>query len=131
MPKLKLFTPALIWVCIIFYLLVIPGKRIPKGGIFSIPNFDKFVHASLFGMQVLLAAVPFLKTKYRSKQLYFTIAAAAIVYGIVMEFVQKYFTADRAFDIWDMVADAFGAFTGAILLNLYSKREMRNRQPAA
>ena len=127
-PKLKLFAPAVIWFFVIFYLLVMPGDKIPRGGIFSIPNFDKFVHASLFGMQVLLASFPFFRSKYASAGLFFKIAIGAIVYGIAMEFVQEYFTPDRDFDILDMVADSVGALTGFACMNFLYKRMQRKQQ---
>lgn len=128
MPKIKLFVPAVIWFFIVFYLLIMSGKKIPHNGIFSIPNFDKFVHASLFGMQVLLACFPFVRSNTASKALFLKITIAAVLYGIAMEFVQKYFTTDRAFDFWDMLADAVGATTGYWCMVFWYKRMLRKQQ---
>jgi VanZ family protein len=104
------------------------GKKIPHSGIFSIPNFDKFVHASLFGMQVLLACFPFFRSNSASARLFFKITIGVVLYGIAMEFVQKYFTTDRAFDFWDMLADAVGAFTGYLCMSFWYKRILRKQQ---
>jgi len=41
------------------------------------------------------------------------IAAACLLYGLVMEFVQKYWVPLRTFDTGDVIADAVGAFGGA------------------
>lgn len=127
MPKLKLFIPALVWVALIYILLTMPGKDVPSGGIFDIPNFDKLVHAGLFGMLVLLATFPFFRSKYASAVLFLKITLLAILYGVAMEFVQKYFTVDRDFDIWDMVADAFGALVGFAWITMRYKRFLRKR----
>jgi len=127
-PKTKLFIPAVIWFFVIFYLLIMPGKKIPHGGIFGIPNFDKLVHASLFGMQVLLAGFPFVKSATASKVLLLKISVAAVLYGIAMEFVQKYFTTDRAFDYWDMLADAVGALAGYWCIIFWYKKILRKQQ---
>lgn len=51
------------------------------------------------------------KIDYKSF-LYLIIALTAILYGVAMEFVQKYFTIDREFDVNDMLADAVGAAGG-------------------
>jgi len=34
------------------------------------------------------------------------------VYGVCMEFVQKYFVVNRSFDIGDIIADAIGCIIG-------------------
>lgn len=99
----------------------------PSGGIFNIPNFDKLVHAGLFGMLVLLTIFPFFRSKYGSSGLFLKITLLAILYGVAMEFVQKYFTADRDFDVWDMVADSFGAIVGLIWMNMRYKRFLRKQ----
>jgi len=41
-------------------------------------------------------------------------AVAGITYGIVMEFIQKYFIPNRSFDIGDIIADAAGSLLGLI-----------------
>ena len=51
----------------------------------------------------------------------------ACIVGVAMEFVQKYFTVDRDFDIWDMVADAFGALVGFAWITMRYKRFLRKR----
>jgi VanZ family protein len=124
-PKLKLFIPAVLWFIIIFILLMMPGDDIPKAHFFDIVYFDKWVHAGLFGMQVLLASFPFFKGQYNFRRIAVNITVGAVVYGVAMEFVQKYFTSDRAFDIWDMAADTFGAVMGCLFMVVLYKRKLR------
>jgi VanZ family protein len=128
-PKVKLFIPAFIWFVIIYILLTMPASKIPRVHLFS--NFDKLVHAGLFGMQVLLVSLPFFRTKYAALRLFLFIAIGATVYGIAMEFVQKYFTPDRDYDNWDILADTVGAAAGLVFTNIYYKRFLKKAKVSA
>ncbi len=48
------------------------------------------------------------------KRVFILIAAGWLVYGIGMEFVQKYLVANRSFDGKDIIADGVGCVTGLI-----------------
>jgi VanZ family protein len=81
-----------------------------------IPLFDKWIHAGIFmilsmllcwGVYKIKGASPILKTYF------LRIAVGCLVYGIIMEFVQKYFVPERSFDIGDIIADGAGAFLGS------------------
>jgi VanZ family protein len=50
----------------------------------------------------------------KGKRMYFWIAVSGLVYGIGMEFVQKYFIPNRSFDPGDIAADALGCAAGFI-----------------
>jgi VanZ family protein len=103
------FVPAFIWAIIIIVLLVMPSQDIPSNPIFDKIYFDKWVHAGLFGMMNLLLAPPLFKTKYSSIKIYLCNTLCVIAFGVAMEYVQKYLTTDRDFDVLDMVADGIGA----------------------
>lgn len=45
----------------------------------------------------------------------------ACLYGIAMEFIQKYFIPNRDFDIYDIAADCVGALGGFILVRIIVK----------
>jgi len=126
-PKFKFFIPAIIWFFVIIYLLVMPGDDIPSAPFFDLIYFDKWVHAGIFGLEVILVCAPFFKTPYASLSLFVKIAVGVTCYGVIMEFVQK-LTPDRDFDVWDMVADAFGAFIACILVNMYYKKFKAKQQ---
>ena len=102
------FLPAIAWFIIINILLLLPGKDLPKDPFLEEIYFDKWVHISIFGMLTFLAAYPLIKLKKLSPKILLNITIASILYGILMEYAQKYLTADRAFDIYDMIADAAG-----------------------
>ena len=84
--------------------------------------FDKWVHAGLFGMLTLLCVYPFLKTEKLTPKLLSFITAACTLYGIIMEYAQRYLTADRAFDISDMISDAAGCAGAFLFIIWFNKR---------
>ncbi len=99
---------AIIWFAISFYLLTIPGKRLPQIGWLDKLHADKLVHITMFFVLSYLFIYPVKKSQNRDFWM-ITICFAAIIYGIAMEFVQKYFIPFRSFDVNDMIADAVGA----------------------
>ena len=108
-PKTLLFIPAIIWLIISFILLTLPGSDIPKASFLDLIYFDKWVHIGMFGLLTILWCYPFFKTTMASRIFFLRITLIIISYGILMEFVQKFFASERSFDITDMIADAVGA----------------------
>ena len=123
------FLPAIVWFLIIFILLMLPGKDLPKEDFLSGIYFDKWVHAGLFGGLVFLFNYPFRNNIGYKSSFYISIVIAAIIYGIAMEFAQKYLTADRDFDVNDMVADAAGAILGYLFFRLVVVKLQRKNKP--
>lgn len=106
-----------------------PGKDIPREDFLSVIYFDKWVHAGLFGGLVFLFSYPFKdKVAYKSS-FYLVIVVLAILYGVGMEFVQKYFTVDRDFDVNDMIADAVGAIAGYFFFRFVCVRFAQKNKP--
>jgi len=106
--------PALLWTIFIFVLLTLPGKLLPKEDSF-IPNLDKFIHVLLFGSFVFLWCMYYASKQEKDdnlKPLFIRILVIGCVYGIAMEYIQKYFIPNRYFDIYDIVADTLGALAG-------------------
>jgi VanZ family protein len=113
--------PALIWTIIIFILLALPGNLLPNENHFNIPNLDKYVHITLFGSFVFLWSFYYLVKQEKNNNSYrqsVVILIVACLYGIAMEYVQKYFIPNRYFDIYDIVADIVGAVTGFLFVRL-------------
>ena len=117
------------WTLLIFILLIIPQEDIPGDDIFSITDFDKLVHAVLFGVFVWLWANWYRgrgKVQVRNT-VTVIITITACIYGIAMEFFQKYFT-NRQFDDGDILADIIGALAGALIFSWFKKiSPYRNR----
>ncbi len=123
--RISWFIPAILWLLTSTILLVLPGDDLPSSGIFGIQNFDKLVHLGMFALLTFLFAYPFLKIGVEIKSLKKTtlvITLLVVTYGILMEFVQKYWTSDRMFDYVDILFDSLGSFIGGnVLLFFYKK----------
>lgn len=110
--KFRHFFPGLSLFIIVTVLLCLPGSDLP-GGWFSahIPQFDKLVHIGLFTALCLSISYPIRysnQDKTRQRQYLLLIALGGIVYGTVMELVQKYWVTGRSFEIYDILADSMG-----------------------
>ncbi len=108
----KKFLPGIAWFFIVGILTLMPGSDIPKvGWLDKIKNFDKVVHAGLFGGLTFLFCLPYFKSAFsyhRKINHFIRVALAAIVWGITVEFLQKYFVPGRSFDLSDWAADSAG-----------------------
>ena len=110
------------WTLIIAILLSLPGTMLPSEAHFSIPEFDKLVHISLFGGFVLSWNFYLSKRSVLSPRLlrwFFLVFILGNSFGIGMEFVQKYFIPFRDFDTVDIIADMIGAGIGYGISNVY------------
>ena len=113
--RLYNFIPAFIFFLFTFFLFTIPGKEIPQFKWDDLIKVDKLVHFGLFFILLVLLSFPFNKTTLDNKTrlkwfLVFTISG--IVYGIAIEYIQKYFILDRTFSVFDIMADAIGCIVG-------------------
>ena len=124
-----------IWVifemAIVFILLSVPASNFhAQSNWFGNFPVDKLVHVCLFGSLSFSILVHFEKSKYAILK---TIRANAyvlifcILYGIVMEYYQKYYVPSRGFDVNDMLADAVGAIIALPLLYNLRKRNLSNK----
>ena len=107
------------WFIVTTVLLVLPvSPDEEESWITRIPLFDKWIHAGLFIILSILLCWGIYKIRGRSPQLrtyFLRIAFGCLIYGIVMEFVQKYFIPQRSFDVGDIIADGAGAFVGSLI----------------
>jgi uncharacterized membrane protein len=111
--SLKKFIPGIAWFFLILVLICLPGSRIPSVETWlNDIYFDKWVHAGLFGMLVFLFIYPIYKKMILPLQVKrnwaIKIAIAAVIWGLTTELIQKFFIAERSFDIYDLAADTAG-----------------------
>ncbi|HVU84071.1 MAG TPA: VanZ family protein, partial [Puia sp.] len=114
--------PAIGWTLLVILLLSLPGTMLPNESHFTIPQFDKFVHITLFGGFVLLWNFYLSRRPLSTKELlrwFFFIFMLGNALGIGMEFVQKYWIPFRDFDTEDIIADMIGAGLGYGISNLF------------
>ena len=104
------FVIAVIWLIVATVLHIIPGSSLPKDTWLSQIKIDKWVHIAIFFIMVIVWFLALRKryTLATQRQLLLSVVLASMTYGVVMEFVQKYFVINRSFDLWDLVADAAG-----------------------
>lgn len=119
----KYSLPAAIgWTLLIAVMCLINFKAMPSIGI---GGADKYVHILFhFGFTVLWF-LHFQRPNQFDKVLW-RVFAASFAYGIAIEIAQELFTDSRHADIYDVIANMSGAFTGVSVImigNFYSKRK--------
>lgn len=83
-----------------------------KNKIISIANTDKLVHFSFYFILTLLL----LKSiQTISKFKYLIVIALSLIYGIIIEIFQTYFTSTRSGDLFDVIANFTGIICAIIL----------------
>ena len=108
----KKFLPGIAWFFIILIVCCLPGRDIPAIGWLDSIHFDKVVHIGLFAILVFLFSFPFFGFKLViSKRIMYVlwIMILASLFGLAIEFIQKYFVIGRTFDLLDWAADSLGA----------------------
>ncbi|MGC4037993.1 MAG: VanZ family protein [Chitinophagaceae bacterium] len=118
LKKINYLPFAITWFIILTVLLCLPGSVIPQENWLDKIYFDKIVHIGLFGGLVFLWCGVERKRKKKLKSMqqnFVWIALGGCVYGIAMEFVQKYFIPNRSFDTGDMIADAIGSIIALVV----------------
>ncbi len=127
----KYFLPGIAWFFIVGILTLMPAKDVPEvGWMDNIPNFDKFVHAVLFGGLVFLFSLPFIKSHLSKKQkvnFLIRISLAAVIWGITIEFLQKFYVPSRDFDLLDWAADSVGVILSFSFVIIILKRIGREK----
>ena len=126
MKNLRFFWLALGWLIIVTVLLTLPASAFPREDWLDQLWFDKWVHIGLFGVLTLLWGYPFFKINIASAHPFIIVAVCVILYGTIMEFVQKYFAFERSFDLFDILADSAGSLLALWWLT-YKLKKMRAR----
>ena len=109
---------------LIFILLSMPSSGEPGTGwlsyLLELPYADKVIHIGLFGSLALSLFSHFEQysnISFRSTRIKALSLILCIVFGIGMEFYQKYFVPSRGFEVGDMLADAAGALLALPFFN--------------
>jgi VanZ family protein len=118
-PGARAFLPVAAWCALIFGLSSIPGSSIPEVGVWQ---FDKVVHAGIYGVLGALAARAFARaTSWSWARVLVLGALFATAYGVTDELHQRW-TPYRSSDPRDVAADAVGALAGAALATSILRR---------
>lgn len=115
--SVRFFLPVTAWLIISTILLTLPGSAFPEENFLDKIWFDKWVHVGMFALMTFLLCQALYKRNIKTTELtsaFLLAAGACLAYGILMEFVQKYWVSNRSFDFGDIVADGIGAAAGGI-----------------
>lgn len=107
----KKFLPGIAWFFIVVVLTCMPGKDVPQIGWLDGIYFDKWVHAAMFGGLTFLFCWPFHKSDFSAKQrlnYFIKIALVSSIWGLIIEFIQKFYVTSRDFELLDWAADSVG-----------------------
>ncbi|MFI5186902.1 MAG: VanZ family protein [Chitinophagales bacterium] len=116
MKKNKLafwFAPS--WFIITTVLLCLPGSVFPQKNWFDKIWLDKWIHVGLFAVMVFLWCWFIRNLWNRRNHFFIQIFFYCFLYGITMEFIQKYFIPNRSFEINDIIADGIGSALGLLI----------------
>lgn len=114
---------------LVFVLLSLPGNDFNDhtswiSKIMALPYADKVVHMGLFGSLALSVFFHFemlTDARYKTTRTKAIALIICILYGIGMEYYQKYYVTSRGFEVLDMLADAIGALCALPLFALIGK----------
>jgi len=115
------WTPVVLWMALMFYSSSIKGEDIPK---IDVPGIDKlfhFVEYFILGA-LLIRAFANSSDKANFKLIFFLSILIASMYGVLDEFHQR-FVSGRSPEIFDIVSDIIGSFSGALLSMHKEKRD--------
>jgi hypothetical protein len=106
-PKKYFATAHILWAVVVFGLHAMSSKSFPRISIWENLGLDKFVHAFMFFIGSSLAVF---SGWGRMKSAVIWICA-----GVLLEYYQFYFTTDRSFDWFDVMANATGVFMALVI----------------
>lgn len=119
------FLPAAGWFVVVMVLTCLPGKDVPDLSGLDVIYFDKWVHMGLFGGLTFFLCLPFRNSPYSSKQrvhYFIRIAMACSIWGLAVEFIQRFFIPGRDYELLDWAADSVGCLLALLLsLRLWKK----------
>jgi len=98
----------MLFISILFFL---PGSALPKENWFSKIYIDKWVHTGFFVVLLFLWRSAF---PSKAKGFSFLLFLVAVIYGLIVEFVQKWWVPNRDFDYFDVLFDALGSLLGLV-----------------
>lgn len=119
LPKKYWTTAHILWAVVVFGLHAMSSKSFPKITLWENLGPDKIVHAFMFFIGSSLA----LNSGWgRMKS-----AVVWICAGVLLEYFQFFFTTDRSFDWFDMLADALGSLFALFLLRNQSTNARKDK----
>jgi hypothetical protein len=111
----------IIWFFVILGLCSMPGQYIPSTDFFELLKFEKWVHAGIFYVLMLLCLNLIYKNNLSNVYIYLFLLLC-IIYGGLLEIMQAKLFSNRSADVLDFIANSFGCIVSFIFHFLYLKK---------
>lgn len=118
---------SIIWAIVILILCGMPPKDVEAIKFVDIPYLDKIAHFALylvFGLLVM-AVLTLHKRLKASNWIYVIAILICILYGWLIEVLQRAIFPGRSYELMDLVADTAGAVIGVLLYGWVSRKLKR------
>jgi VanZ family protein len=112
---IKYYWPALLWALFILIMCTVKLGEISESPLFF-PGFDKLVHCGFFFVMIVFIAAGYIRQQSARTLSYKTlllITIIAVVYGGLIEILQKYIFTWRSGEWNDLFADVIGTLMAA------------------
>jgi len=129
LPNLRKTVPAIItllWLLVCTVLLLLPGSQFPSPKWWMFSGLDKVIHVLIFfGFTLSFSVCSLIYWKKKASiRLFYWIAFWFFLYGVAIEFLQKWFIPFRSFSLWDIAADGLGCLLALVIMKFLSKRKL-------
>lgn len=125
---LKYNVAGILWAALIFILCAIPGTSLPHYSWADLISFDKFIHAFIFAVLVLLLLRGFKKQNqfvFIAKHAILFSVTASVLYGGLLELMQAYCFTARSGDWFDFTANSVGCFAGIYVHHYFHSKQVK------
>ena len=111
--------PAITWAIFILVLCTTSRSGFVSQDILGLPT-DKWGHGFIFAVLVyfiMLGLIKHWRFSFLLKKIRIVAFLIAVIYAVLIEIIQHYFTVDRTADYWDIAADVIGAMMGWLMFH--------------
>lgn len=106
------------WTLVIAVMCLVSFQELPA--VASLPSADKYVHSVFHFVFTLLWYLHF-RRNCDGQWLLLKMFLASLLYGGLIELMQKWFTETREADLHDIAANSFGATLAVLMIIFYTK----------
>lgn len=115
---------SIITALVILYLSLAPSDTFDKVSVFNFPNADKIVHLCMyFGLTIVLLFEN--RSTVKNNRSLFLLAIIPFTYGVLIEFLQSWFTLTRHGEFFDAVFDLIGVLIALFTWRLFQSVNKR------
>lgn len=121
---ISFYRAAILWAAFVLFISLIPGKELPDINFWDLNITDKLAHIAVFFiLGFLLIFGSYRRTRFRRPAwvYLFVFPFLSVVYGLMIEFFQAWFTTTRYASLGDALANAIGAVLGTIVAFYFFK----------